>query len=313
MISKTITFISESGNDNKEIFVYKWLPDKKKTLRAVIQISHGMAEHAGRYKSFAEVLTSSGFAVYANDHRGHGKTAGSVENAGDFGVKNGFHIAVEDMKSLTAIIKKEYPGLPVFLLGHSMGSLLSRSYIIDHCSEINGVILSGTMGNPGIMRIFGIIISKIECMLRGRNARSSIMNFLIFGMYNRNISPVRTEFDWISRDPDQVNAYINDEYCGFICTAGLYYDLLKGIGDIFKFKKISSIHAKLPVYFISGENDPVGGNNVRGVISTYKNYHKAGIDDIFLKIYPGSRHEMLNEINKNEAYRDIINWLNKHC
>ncbi len=308
MIKETFTF---KGSDGAAIFCRKWTPAKRKKIRAIVQIAHGMAEHSARYERFAEALVNAGFAVYANDHRGHGMTAGSVDNLGYFADSGGWDKVVADMKMLTDIIKNNHPGISVFLFGHSMGSFLSRDYIFTYPSGINGVILSGTAGDPGLLGYLGIIISKIEGRIKGREALSPLMDKLSFGSFNNAFKPNRTGFDWLSRDESEVDKYINDPYCGTIFSAGFYHDLVKGIKKINRASNIAKIPKMLPVYIFSGGDDPVG-NFSKGVQKVCDAYKKAGIREVGIRIYKGGRHEMLNEINRDEVYKDIIEWLDKH-
>ena len=296
------------ASDGSAIFTNKWLPDNSDTIKAVVQISHGMAEHSERYMRFAEFLTANNFAVYANDHRGHGKTAGKVENLGYFADTKGWNLVVEDMKSLTNIIHENHPKSPVFLFGHSMGSLLFREYIFSYSQEINGVILSGTAGDPGLLGNVGIVVSKTECLLRGKKAKSTLLDKLSFGNFNTAFKPNRTAFDWLSRDTKEVDKYIEDPYCGSIFTAGFFNDMLTGINNINKFSNIQKISKTLPVYFFSGAKDPVG-ENTKGVLKVINTFKKAGLTDVSFKFYEEGRHEMLNEINREEVFSDILNWL----
>ncbi len=307
----TTTNFTFQASDGKAIFTNKWLPENISDLKAIVQISHGMAEHSDRYKRFAEALTASNFGVYANDHRGHGKTAGSIENLGYFADTNGWSRVVEDMKNLSDIIKENHPGLPVFLFGHSMGSLLSREYIFSYANDINGVILSATAGDPGLLGNIGILVSKIESLLKGKKAKSPLLDTLSFGKFNTAFKPNRTAFDWLSRDNAEVDKYINDPYCGTIFTAGFFNDMLNGINNINKYSNIEKISKDLPIFLFAGAKDPVG-DNTKGVIDVINTYKKAGIKDLTYKFYEDARHEMLNEINREEVFTDIIKWLELH-
>lgn len=309
MRTEELTF---NGEDGKEIFYYKWSDEKIKNSRGVVQIAHGMAEHAGRYSRFASSLVKAGYKVYANDHRGHGRTAGKIEEMGFFAEKNGWMKVVADMHKLTLVIKKEQLDKPVFLLGHSMGSLLSRSYISRFGDEIRGVILSGTAGNPGVMGKVGKLLARWEVLRKGKKGRSPLMNRLSFGSFNSSFQPVRTDLDWLSRDRKEVDKYIKDPYCGRIFTAGFFQDLMYGMEEVNDQKCVKKIPRKLPVYFLSGEKDPVG-NNTKGVRQVYQRFKNAGIIDVTCKFYPDARHEILNELNREEVVRDIIVWLEKYC
>jgi len=307
---KSDTFIF-STSDGVQIFVYKWLPDEVSVVKGAIQIAHGMGEHAARYERFAQKLTSEGYAVYANDHRGHGKTAGSPESIGYFADENGWEKVVDDMHTLTGIIKKYFSNRPFFLFGHSMGSFLSRHYSMLYGHELTGLVLSGTGGDPGAIGKIGLFIAKIEAKLRGKRARSEIMTKLSFGAFNNAFKPNRTEFDWLSRDNAEVDKYINDPWCGGVFTAGFFFDMLGGLGYINKKENIAKIPKNLPIYLFSGAKDPVGANT-RGVIQIYNTLRSAGISDVTLKFYTDGRHEMLNEINREEVFNDVIAWLKKH-
>jgi len=308
MESKDCTFKTD---DEAEIFCHQWFPKNKKRIKGVVQIAHGMAEHSKRYRRFAEALTQEGFAVYANDHRGHGKTAGSLENVGYFADENGWDLVVNDMHKLTQIIKDNHPGVPVFLFGHSMGSFLSRNYIFLFGHEIKGVILSGTGGNPGLLGKIGYLVAKNESKKHGKKFRSPKLKELSFGKFNNAFKPNRTEFDWLSRDDAEVDKYVKDPYCGGDFTARFYEDLLTGINAINNMKNIKRIPKDLPIYLFSGEKDPVG-NKTKGVKQVFKSYQKAGIRDVTLKFYEDGRHEMLNETNRKEVFKDVITWLKNH-
>jgi alpha-beta hydrolase superfamily lysophospholipase len=287
------------------------MPDEASAIKGVVQIAHGMAEHAARYERFAGALTKAGYTVYANDHRGHGKTAVSLQEAGYFADENGWGKVVEDMHTLTGIIKNEYPNKPFFLFGHSMGSFLSRHYSMLYASQLSGLILSGTGGDPGVMGKIGLFIAKMDAKMHGKKAKSEIMNKLSFGAFNGAFKPNRTDYDWLSRDNAEVDKYINDPWCGAIFTAGFFCDMLRGIGYINKKENIAKIPVNLPIYIFSGAKDPVGAN-AKGVTQVYKALKDAGIVDVSLKFYEDGRHESLNEINREEVFKDVIAWLDKH-
>lgn len=298
------------GKYDQSIYVSKWIPEDK-APRAVIQLAHGMAEHITRYNDFAEKLVGAGYAVYGNDHRGHGKTAGSLENIGYFADKDGFNVVVEDMKLLTDTINEEYPKLPVFLFGHSMGSLLSRSYIARFGDGLKGVVLSGTTANTGLLGLVAVLLAKIECKIKGRKVPSKFLDRMVFGAFNKPYKPARTDFDWLSRDNEQVDLYVNDPYCGGVFTTGFFLDFFSGLNEMFKTENTKKIPKELPMYIFSGELDPVGGKQGAMVKKTFKIYKNAGIKDIEIKLYPEARHEMLNETNKEDVYNDVIQWFNK--
>lgn len=297
------------ASDGVEIYAKKWSTDEKP--RAIVQIAHGMAEHIERYDDFAKSLLASGFIVYGNDHRGHGKTIGTNGTLGYFDDEQGFEKVANDMWTLTEIIEKEYPDIPIFLFGHSMGSFLSRRYIQLHGNRLAGVILCGTGGDPGIVGKIGKLLASREVKKRGRRTQSPMLNNLIFGNYNKPFRPGRTDFDWLSRSEPEVDKYIEDPLCGEVFTTGFYYDLLDGLAVINKPDNIRFTPSDLPIFLISGSEDPVG-NHTKGVLQAYRAYQRAGIKDITNKFYEGARHELLNETNKEEVYEDVIGWIESH-
>jgi alpha-beta hydrolase superfamily lysophospholipase len=197
MVKVKATSFDETLTDGTVLFVHKWAPTQEP--KGVVQIAHGMAEHSARYADFAATLANEGFIVYANDHRGHGKTAKEKEDVMYFADENGWELAVDDLHELTKVIKQENPDLPVFLFGHSMGSFLSRRYIQNYGEGLSGVILSGTGGDPGILGSIGVWVAKREIKKRGKKGKSKLLNKLSFGSYNKAFKPNRTEFDWLHK------------------------------------------------------------------------------------------------------------------
>lgn len=308
MLSKTNTFTT---SDNQSSFYYNWQPKQIDRLKGVIQIAHGLSEHAGRYVAFAEKLTEEGYAVYANDHRGHGQTAGSPEKAGYFEDSPFWKTALEDMHQLTRIIQKEHIGLPIFLFGHSMGSLLTRQYITQWGTRLSGAIICATGGDPGMLGTVGAVIAKLTAAINGKKERSPFLNKLSFGQYNTAFQPNRTEFDWLSREETEVDKYINDPYCGVVFTAGFWVDLLKGVKYINSKEAYSKTPKDLPLLLLAGDKDPVGDMG-KGVLQVKQAYEKVPIKNLQCTLYPEARHELLNETNRKEVISDILNWLQHH-
>jgi alpha-beta hydrolase superfamily lysophospholipase len=299
---------TESFNFGADIFAYAWLPDAPRHVVGLVQIAHGMAEHAGRYEPFARFLCDAGYGVYANDHRGHGRTAGSLQRVGYFADRDGWQQVVADMAALTDIVNERHSGLPVFFLGHSMGSFLLRTYAARYGDRLSGAILSATGGDPGFLGKVGMMIARWECFRKGKTARSPLLNKLSFGGFNKAFKPNRTEFDWLSRDERVVDAYIADPYCGGVFTAGFFVDLLGGIRFINSPAGIDAIPKDLPFLFVSGAQDPVGKDTL-GVRQVADAYTRAGISDVAVRFYDGARHEVLNETNRETVYRDILDWI----
>ncbi len=308
MTCTDFTFLTDDG---VTIFCKKWEDESQAITKGVVQIAHGMAEHMERYDLFAKALSKEGYIVYGNDHRGHGKTGMNSKIMGFFADENGFDRVVEDMLQLTDMMKQDHPNVPIFLFGHSMGSFLSRRYIQTHSNQLTGVILSGTGGNPGFIGKVGIGIAKLEMNRKGKKTKSPLMNKLTFGSYNKAFSPNRTEFDWLSRDDKEVDKYVHDPLCGGIFTAGFFYDLVGGVAKVNNHNANMYIPKGLPMYFMAGDRDPVG-NYSKGVLQAADMYKKIGNKDVTVQLYENSRHEILNELNKEEVFKDVINWLNMH-
>jgi alpha-beta hydrolase superfamily lysophospholipase len=294
-------------SEGVELYIYVWFPDPEVSAKAVVQISHGMAETAVRYQRVASVLTSQGYIVYASDHRGHGRTAGSPEKVGLFD-RDSFNRMCENMADVTNLIREHHPELPIFLLGHSLGSFLSQQYMYKHAEKVNGIILSGSNGKLGASLLFGAWLAAIEAKLKGEQYRSKLMNGLIFGAYNKAFRPNRTEFDWLSRDTAEVDAYIHDPFCGTVFAAGYYRDFLMGLIEIHRLENMQKIPKSLPVYLFSGDQDPVGlmGKGFRQLLQMYQDL---GLTQVSSKLYSGGRHEMLNETNRDEVMGDLLAWL----
>jgi len=296
------------ADDGTKINAYRWESNEKQAIQGIVQLAHGMAEHVLRYDDFCEFLVRHGFIVYGNDHRGHGGTIEAPDDKGFFSEQDGFEKVVADLKRLTDIIKKERPEIPIFLFGHSMGSFLARRYIQRYGTEIKGVILSGTGSDKGILGRAGLLLAKWERKRKGARTPSPLMDKLIFGGFNKSFSPLRTDFDYLSRDETIVDAYIEDEKCGFICTAGFYIDLLYGLKLIHKESELKKTPRSLPVFIISGDKDPVGGEG-KEAEAVYELYNQHGHEHVSYKLYEDARHEVLNEINKDEVYDDILRWM----
>jgi alpha-beta hydrolase superfamily lysophospholipase len=306
VIAKNFTFRAPDG---VEIYVYKWLPEKQ--IKAAILISHGMAETAARYERFAEALTQNGYAVYAADQRGHGRTIKAPLHTGEIG-DDGLNRMLGDLHQLSGIIRDEIPAVPLFLLGHSMGSFLARGYIAQWGSQLKGAMFSGTGGPPDCLTLLGQGIAYLEKLRLGKTGRSKLINALSFGSFNRQFQPARTDYDWLSSDAQEVDKYIADPFCGGIFPAAFFFELLKFLRQINNPDQLLNIPKNLPLYFFSGSQDPVGANTA-GVKKLIQIYQNLGIEDLSFKFYEDGRHEMLNEINREIVIADIVKWLDTHC
>ncbi|RKF51697.1 alpha/beta hydrolase [Bacillus wiedmannii] len=294
--------------DGSEIYLRKWLPERDP--RGIIQIAHGMTEHAGVYTDFIAALLEAGYGVYAHDHKGHGKTVKREEDYGHFEPNVGWSKAVSDVIFVSETIRKEQT-CPLFLLGHSMGSFLSRRAVQLKGELYDGFLISGTGGNPGLLGSIGHTVATIEMKLRGAKTKSPMLNFLSFGNFNSHFKPNRTKFDWLSSDNNQVDKYIADPLCGFICTTSFYRELFSGVLEVNKLEEYKKTPSNLPIHIFSGDRDPVGDMG-KGVKEVYENYKKCGVKDVTLRLYENGRHEMFHEVNRDEVFQDLISWLDAH-
>ena len=301
-------FYFQTSTGRTSIHALKCVPDGKP--RAVVQIAHGIAEHIDRYRPFMEFLADNGFVAAGNDHLGHGKSIRVPEEQGFFAEKDGWWRVVDDMDKLHDIMSNEYPELPYVLFGHSMGSFLTRTYLIKHPDKYDGVILSGTGHQSPALVLGGNAAASVMAKLNGAMGDGAKLDSLAFGTYLNKIENPRAKFDWLSRDTEQVDKYIADPLCGFVGKIGLYRDMMQGIKFITDKKNIAQMNKEKPVYFMSGNGDPVGDYG-KGVERAYNAFCDAGLHDVFMRLYPGGRHEMLNETNKEQVYQDILNWLNE--
>jgi alpha-beta hydrolase superfamily lysophospholipase len=291
-----------------EIFVYKWAPPEDQPLKAIVQLAHGAAEHALRYERFAQTLTQAGFLVIANDHRGHWKTAGSLEQAGIAG-PDGWNGMLRDLKEVSDCIRSDYPNLPFFFFGHSMGSFLAQRYIQLWGAGLAGVVLSGTSGSLGDVDATIALLEQV-IHVQGRDAPSEAFGQMFAG-FNAAFEPVRTGFEWLSRDEAEVQKYVDDPWCGFPFSNGLVLDMFEGAADIWTDESEACIPKELPVLMISGALDPVGANTA-AVNLLADRYQAQGLQNVMVKFYENARHELLNEINRDEVQADILDWLEKH-
>ncbi|OLS02738.1 alpha/beta hydrolase [Tissierella creatinophila] len=288
------------------INAYKWVPTGE--IKAIVQISHGMNEHILRYDGFAKFLSEKGYLIYGNDHLGHGKSLLEGEELGYISDDDGFNDMVDEMKTLTDIIREEHKDLKIFMFSHSMGSFLAQRYIEIYRDKIDGLILSGTNGQPPVALNMGISLSNLIMKVKGRREKSKLIEALSFGSYNKKITPKRTYFDWLSRDEKEVDKYIEDPLCGNLFPVSFFHDLYIGMKSIHNEEDLQNISKDLPIYIFCGSDDPVG-NYGKGIVNLNNIYKRLGIRDVEYKLYEGGRHEMLNEINRLEVIIDILNWL----
>ncbi len=304
-VFEEFTFPSSTGRNT--IHCLKCLPDTEP--RGVVQIEHGIAEYIDRYRDFMSFLAENGFVAVGDDHLGHGKTIAAPSDQGFFAEENGWDYVIADIDRLHDLMSEQYPGLPYVIFGHSMGSFLARTYLIKHPDKYDAAIISGTGQQNPLVVFGGYTMANIFVKKEGPHAIGTKLNDIAFGAYNKGFDSVRTDFDWLSRDPAVVDRYIADPLCGFVATVSLFRDMMGGIRFISDQKNIDMMNKEKPVYFMSGAADPVGENG-KGVERAYKAFCKAGLKDVMIRLYPDGRHEMLNEINKADVYQDVLNWLN---
>ena len=275
--------------------------------RGVIQLIHGIAEHVERYDGFAQFMNEQGFLVVAQDHMGHGKSGGENLPQGYF--YGGWFAAVDDTYHLLQDTMKQYPDVPYILFGHSMGSFIARTILARYPdSGIKGCIICGTGWMPDAVLAMGKTVAGAIGKLCGKQKPSKFLHGMMFGSYNNRVEHPRTACDWLTRDSKIVDAYIADPKCGFIASAGLARDMLSGIQYIQKTETLQMMNRQTPIFFIAGSDDPVG-NYGAGVTQAMDAFKKVGMGNVSCKLYPLCRHEILNEINKEEVYQDILNWV----
>lgn len=287
----------------KNIHIRVWSPQKEAV--GILQIIHGMGEHGGRYDELARRMNMEGYLVVATDHRGHGLSVEDIEGLGDISLP--FDTLIEDEVELTQLLKRRYPELPLFILGHSMGSFMAQGHMKISTEEIEGYILSGSCRTPYLKTAMGSKLGRIIEVIK-RNKKSKLMNKLLFAGYNRAIKERVTAFDWLSRDRMVVAKYIDDPCCGFVYTSGFYASFLSYLSKLFHRHDFDGLSRDIPILIMSGDRDPVGlyGRGVRRLAHFYEGM---GFQKLKLNLYPGGRHEMINEINRVEVHEDILQFL----
>lgn len=281
-----------------------WTPEGE--VKAIVQIVHGIAEYAARYDDFARYLNTLGILVAAEDHMGHGQ---SMDTGTQGYFDGGWFTAVEDTHELSNILRSEYPNVPFVIFGHSMGSFMTRTYLTMYPEDgLSGAVICGTGWMPGAVLQSGLAACKLVCALGGEKKPSEFLNGVAFGSYNQRVEHPRTAFDWLNRDNRKVDAYIADPKCGFTATGGLLRDMMSGMIYNQKTENLRKMNPQVPVFFIAGGDDPVGSYG-QGVKQAAQNFRNCGMNSVREKVYPLMRHEILNEINHEEVYSDISDWL----
>lgn len=279
--------------------------------KAILQISHGMCEFIGRYDDFAGYMVQNGFVVCGNDHLGHGETSSSASGVdGFFSEKDGRAHVLQDLHRMNTLAVKAYPGLPVILLGHSMGSFFARRYATVYPETICALILSGT-GGPNPLGGVGVRLTQLLSKWKGGQYRSKFIHTMAFGAYLKKVDAPRTPYDWISRDTEIVDTYAKNPKCTFMFTVGGFHEMMHTLNAVNTLAWAAAMPKNLPVLLFSGTMDPVGDYG-KGVRKVYEMLKDAGVAEVSLKLYEGGRHEMLNETNRGEVYADVLAWCAAH-
>ena len=303
-------FYFPSKDGNTEIHTIEWKPDKE--VKAVLQLCHGMVEYIERYDEFAQFLCDKGYYVVGNDHLGHGKSVQAKSEYGFFNEKYGNVCVLGDIHTLRQRTAKKYPDVPYFMLGHSMGSSLLRQYIEMYGNGLAGVVLMGTVEDHSkAALLFGKRLCRIMAAFRGWHYQSKLVDDLAIGGYNKKFKPARTQADWITSDYERLEKYATDPLCTFRFTVNAYYNMFLGMINMQRKESVYMIPKGLPVLFVSGAEDPVGGFG-KGVRKIYEKYRAAGIQDVALRLYTGDRHEILNETDRQQVYEDLLGWFEDH-
>lgn len=295
-----------ASNDEHDIYGFIWKPERDYQIKGIVQIVHGMSEHSIRYEDFAEFLVNRGYAVCSNDHAGHGDSHSGLR--GYLGKTDGYKHMVEDINTMGQLLRTDYENTPFIMLGHSLGSFLARYYCAVYGDNLDGIIYSGT-GDSGTMARFALPLCGLLCKIKGEESTGTFFEKIINRMYNKNFQK-RTSSDWLSRDESQVDLFVQDEKCGFAFTYNGYMNLFALINAISEESWADSVPKRLPTYLFAGTDDPVGDCG-RGVKSIRHKLETAGCTDVTMKLYPGGRHEMLNETNRQEVYEDTIAWIDR--
>jgi alpha-beta hydrolase superfamily lysophospholipase len=291
-----------SAADGHEIQLKVWSPAQAPT--GVIQIFHGLGEYGARYARFASAATERNFVVGIHDHRGHGEHS---DTPGFFAAENGWAALTSDALVVNEFLKQRFAKLPLTLMGHSMGSYVAQNFAMQHGERLDALLLSSSTFASRIETFAGNWLARLECWRLGEQGHSAVLDKLGFGHFNKPFAPARTELDWLSRDPVEVDAYIADPLCGGPFTAGLWRDLSRGLFKIASEVEINRVPSDLPILITGGEKDPVGGEH--GMSRLAVHYARTSHGRLTMKIYPDGRHEMLNETNRDQVTADWLDWI----
>ena len=299
-------FYYPSRDGKTQIHAIEWIPEGE--MKGVLQICHGMVEYINRYDEFAEFMAGHGYYVTGHDHLGHGKSIQTEEDLGYFNEIRGNQYVIGDIHKLRELTMKKHPGVPYYMLGHSMGSFLLREYLTMYGTGLAGAIIMGTGYQGALVLNAGQLICRVLEAFKGWKYRSKFVDNLSFGSYNKKFEPAETTKDWITSDKERKKKYVEDPLCSYMFTLGAYYQMFEGMKVLTRKDSIARIPKELPILFVSGEDDPVGAFG-KGVIKVYEKYKSAGIHNLSIHLYKGDRHEILNEVNRKDVYEDLRRWI----
>ena len=305
-MKKEFTFPSKDGIT--QVHAIMWSPEGEP--KAVLSLCHGMAEFIDRYDGFASYLAANGFVVVGHDHVGHGASVVDEEHRGYFDSERGNEYVIGDIHQLRCMTQKKYPNLPYFILGHSMGSFLTRQYIELYSKDLAGAVIMGTGNQPSIVLAGGRAVCRVIAAFKGWFYRSALVENLSIGSYNKKFAPVRTPNDWLTKDEKIVDFYEEHPWTGFRFTVSAYNQMFRGMQFAQNKENIKRLDKRFPILLVSGSDDPVG-NFEKGVKEVYKAYKDCGLEDVEMKFYPTDRHEILNELDREQVYEDILKWLDQ--
>ena len=303
---KKIEFTFDSRDGMTKIHAVRWIPEGK--VLCILQVVHGMAEYIERYEALAQYLGEKGILVTGDDHLGHGKSVGADGTYGYFCEQDPATVVVRDVHRLKKMTQEEYPGVPYVILGHSMGSFIARNYLFKYGTGIQGAVICGTGSQPKALVKVCKLQAAVQSLFLGSKHTAKLMDKLAFGNYNQKIADAKTPFDWLCTDKAVVDAYMEDNLCGFTFTVNGFQTLFTLIDRLNQEENLLLMPKELPVYFIAGDKDPVG-NYGEGVKKAFEDFKQAGMERISIKLYPGDRHELLNEKDKYKVYEDLYPWI----
>jgi alpha-beta hydrolase superfamily lysophospholipase len=298
----------DSTYADKKLHLVLWKDDEK-APKAIVQLSHGMCEYVKRYDELARALVEAGFVVCGNDHLGHGETASDSNELGFIADKDGYRYMVRDLRNITLYLRNLYPGLPLVLYGHSMGSFLARKYAADYKDGVDAYVFCGT-GGPNPASSMGLKMINLLSKIKGEHHRSKLMTSIAFGSYTKRYENAKTGYEWVTSDPQKMDEYLHDPFCMYLFTLSAYRDLMSVLSEVSEVGWAKKLDKNLPYLLVSGDMDPVGdyGEGVRIVFERMKS---AGCTKAECRILPNTRHEPHNEINRKDFYRDMIAWLDR--